>query len=107
MGIQLNSLERIKMIQVYILIFSVFVGKSLNGEEIVGSNRMKLLPKGKGAGEEIQRITLPKDVVSNKIRLIPKGKGRIKLEDSEEERAINAVKPKENISLVDTVEVTW
>lgn len=34
------------MIQVYILIFSVFVAKSLNGEEIVGSNRMKLLPKG-------------------------------------------------------------
>jgi len=96
----MGSLERIKMIQVYILIFSVFVAKSLNGEEIVGSNRMKLLPKGKGAGEEIQRITLPKDVVSNKIRLIPKGKGRIKLEDSEEERAwINAVKPKENIPL--------
>ena len=42
------------MIQVYILIFSVFVAKNLNGEEI-------------------QRITLPKDVVSNKIRLIPKG----------------------------------
>jgi len=67
------------MIQVYILIFPVFVAKNLNGEEI-------------------QRITLPKDVGSNKIKLVGRGKGRLQLEDSEEERAwINAVKPKKNI----------